>query len=209
MIGRFITLDGSEGVGKTTQMANIRQWCEEQNIVTHFSREPGGTLLGEQLRTILLDHNTQADPISELLLFLAARRAHLQNEIIPRLERGEWVICDRYRDATYAYQHYGRGIPLETLHSLEHLTETNKEADIAFILGSSNQTAQARLIARSKEKDRFEIENEAFFMRVAQGYRALSEKPKHYWIDAEGDAQNVFSRILPHLEKLLPNHTSS
>ena len=102
MNGRFITLDGGEGVGKTTQLAYIRAWCSANHIEACFGREPGGTPFGEQLRAILLDPATHADPISELLLILAARRAHLEQTILPCLARGAWYISDRYRDATYA-----------------------------------------------------------------------------------------------------------
>ena len=202
MSGRFITLDGSEGVGKSTQLANIRAWCAAHGITAHYGREPGGTPLGERLRAILLDRTTDADPLTELLLLLAARRAHLQQTILPTLARGEWYISDRYRDATYAYQHYGRGIPLATLRALETASETDRVPDLALILGSSAATARDRLAQRGAAQDRFEAEDADFFARVAAGYRARAEEPHAVWIDAEGDAATVFARIRPHLEAL-------
>ena len=202
MSGRFITLDGSEGVGKSTQLANIRAWCAAHGITAHYGREPGGTPLGERLRAILLDRTTDADPLTELLLLLAARRAHLQQTILPTLARGEWYISDRYRDATYAYQHYGRGIPLATLRALETASETDRVPDLALILGSSAATARDRLAQRGAAQDRFEAEDVDFFARVAAGYRARAEEPHAVWIDAEGDAATVFARIRPHLEAL-------
>ena len=194
MSGRFITLDGSEGVGKSTQLANIQAWCTAHGITARYGREPGGTPLGERLRAILLDRTTDADPLTELLLLLAARRAHLQQTILPALARGEWYISDRYRDATYAYQHYGRGIPLTT--------ETDRDPDLALILGSSADTARDRLAQRGAAQDRFEAEDADFFARVAAGYRKRAQAPHAVWIDAEGDEQTVFARIRPHLEAL-------
>ena len=202
MSGRFITLDGSEGVGKSTQLANIQAWCTAHGITARYGREPGGTPLGERLRAILLDRTTDADPLTELLLLLAARRAHLQQTILPALARGEWYISDRYRDATYAYQHYGRGIPLATLRALETASETDRVPDLALILGSSAATARDRLAQRGAAQDRFEAEDADFFARVAAGYRARAEEPHAVWIDAEGDAATVFARIRPHLEAL-------
>lgn len=202
MSGRFITLDGSEGVGKSTQLANIRAWCTAHNITARYGREPGGTPLSERLRDILLDRATDADPLTELLLLLAARRAHLQQTILPTLARGEWYISDRYRDATYAYQHYGRGIPLATLRALETASETDRVPDLALILGSSAATARDRLAQRGAAQDRFEAEDADFFARVAAGYRERAKEPHAVWIDAEGDAATVFACIRPYLEAL-------
>ena len=202
MSGRFITLDGSEGVGKSTQLANIQAWCTAHGITARYGREPGGTPLGERLRAILLDRTTDADPLTELLLLLAARRAHLQQTILPALARGEWYISDRYRDATYAYQHYGRGIPLTTLSALETASETGRDPDLALILGSSADTARDRLAQRGAAQDRFEAEDADFFARVAAGYRERAQAPHAVWIDAEGDEHTVVARIRPHLEAL-------
>ncbi|WP_298643011.1 dTMP kinase [uncultured Cardiobacterium sp.] len=204
MTGRFITLDGGEGVGKTTQLAHIRAWCSAQHLEARFGREPGGTPFGERLRAILLDPATRADPVSELLLILAARRAHLEQTILPCLARGAWYISDRYRDATYAYQHYGRGIPAATIAALEAISGTDREPDLSLILGSSSAIACDRLAARGQSADRFESENSAFHERVAAGYRARAAASHARWIDGEGDPDTVFARIRPHLEALLP-----
>ena len=202
MSGRFITLDGSEGVGKSTQLANIQAWCTAHGITARYGREPGGTPLGERLRAILLDRTTNADSLSELLLLLAVRRAHLQQRILPALARGEWYISDRYRDATYAYQHYGRGIPQATIAALEAASDTDRVPDLALILDCSPATARTRLAQRGAAQDRFEAEDADFFARVAAGYRERAQAPHAVWIDAEGDEQTVFARIRPHLEAL-------
>ena len=202
MSGRFITLDGSEGVGKSTQLANIRAWCEAHGITARYGREPGGTPLGERLRDILLDRTTNADPLTELLLLLAARRAHLQQTLLPALARGEWYISDRYRDATYAYQHYGRGIPQATIAALDAASDTARVPDLALILECSPATARARLAQRGADQDRFEREPADFFARVADGYRVRAQEPHSVLINAEDDAATVFARIRPHLDAL-------
>ena len=194
MSGRFITLDGSEGVGKSTQLANIRAWCAARHISARYGREPGGTPLGERLRELLLDRTTDADPLTELLLLLAARRAHLQQTILPCLKRGEWYISDRYRDATYAYQQHGRGIPAATIAALEEASGTDHTPDLALILGSSENTARERLAQRGQQQDRFEAEDRAFFTRVAAGYRERAQAENAVWIDGEGTAEEVFAR---------------
>ena len=202
MSGRFITLDGSEGVGKSSQLAHIQAWCTANGIPAHYGREPGGTPFGERLRDVLLDRTTNADSLSELLLLLAARRAHLQQRILPALARGEWYISDRYRDATYAYQHYGCGIPQATIAALEAASDTDHTPDLALILDCSPATASARLAQRGAAQDRFEAENSDFFARVATGYRERAKETNAVLIDAEGDEQSVFARIRPHLEAL-------
>lgn len=202
MRGCFITLDGTEGAGKSTQLDYIRRWCVLNGIAFHLTREPGGTIFGEQLRRLLLAPQTNIDSISELLLLLAARREHIHRVILPELARGRWVISDRFADATYAYQHYGRGISLETIKLLEQTVGTDITPDLCLILGVSAEVANKRLAARKSKKDRFEQENEVFFARVAQGYRLQATLPGRQWIDCDADPETVFSRIQPYLEAL-------
>lgn len=202
--GRFITLDGSEGVGKSTQIANIAHWLEQQHLPYHLTREPGGTQLGEQLRQLLLDEQTNADPISELLIICAARRQHLIEVIWPRLAQGQWVICDRFNDATYAYQGYGRGIDPKHIARIENITQPDFEPDKRFIFGLPYRQAQQRLLERGNSKDRFEQEDRTFFERIEAGYRARAQSQHAQWIDASASPEQVFAQIQPHLEALLP-----
>lgn len=200
--GRFITLDGSEGVGKSTQIALLADWLAARDIPAHFTREPGGTPLGEHLRALLLHPQTQADPYSELLMILAARNEHLVREIRPRLARGQWVICDRYNDSTYAYQGEARGIPAAHIAALEAALPAHLEPDLRLILGLPPEEAQARLRQRNQQQDRFEQENADFFDAVNRCYRERARAANACWIDASGTPQQVFARIANALEQL-------
>lgn len=202
MRGRFITLDGSEGVGKSTQIALLRDWLAAHHIPAHFTREPGGTSLGEALRTLLLDPQTQADAHTELLLILAARNEHLVREIRPRLARGEWVICDRYNDSTYAYQGAARGIPATAIAAFEALLPAHLEPDLRLILGLSPTESTRRMAARGSANDRFEQESEPFFDAVREAYRTRAQLDNACFIDASGSPQAVFARIVQALAKL-------
>lgn len=201
--GRFITLDGSEGAGKSTQLQRIHRWLQEQNIDVWCTREPGGTPVGEQIRTLLLDPNNHISSDAELLLIMAARRQHLDHEILPRLARGQWVICDRFNDATYAYQGYGRGIDLTRIASLEHWVMPHFKPDLRIILGVSAATARTRLVARGGIQDRFEQEQQPFYDRIATGYRERAQSANACWIDADQSTDNVFHAICQHLTALL------
>lgn len=200
--GRFITLDGSEGAGKSTQMALIGEWLRARNIPFYLTREPGGTVLGEKLRALFLDPATQISADSELLLILAARNEHLVQEIRPRLAAGQWVISDRYNDATYAYQGAARGIDPARIAALEAWLPAYLEPDLRLILGVGAHTAAARVAARGHHPDRMEQENTAFFAAVNAGFRARAQAPNACWIDADGTREAVFARITAALERL-------
>ena len=200
--GRFITLDGSEGVGKTTQLAHLRAWLTDRHIPHYFTREPGGTALGEKLRALFLDPNTQISADSELLLILAARNEHLVQEIRPRLARGEWVISDRYNDATYAYQGAARGISPARIAALEAWLPSYLEPDLRLILGVDAQTAAARIASRGHTPDRMEQENAAFFAAVNAGFRERARAANACWIDSSGSPEDVFAHIRAAVERL-------
>lgn len=197
-----MVIDGSEGAGKSTQLDCIRRWLTEQGIDSWLTREPGGTALGEQIRQLLLDPIHTIDDDAELLLLMAARRQHLSTEILPRLNTGQWVVCDRFNDATYAYQGYGRGISLQRIHALEQWTMPDVVPDLRIIMTVSPDVALERLRRRNTGKDRFEQEHSAFFAAVARGYQWRATQANAISIDADGDPDSIFALIRPHLESL-------
>lgn len=171
--GRFITLEGGEGVGKTTNMQLLSQWLTSRGIDFVQTREPGGTALGEQIRQLLLTCDGDAPaPMAELLLMFAARAQHLALVIEPALSAGKWVLCDRFTDATYAYQGYGRQLPLAWIQQLEQLVQGVRQPDLTLYLDADLEVSNARVQQRDAGLDRFEREQRQFFERVRQGYLA-------------------------------------
>jgi len=197
MRGRFITLEGSEGSGKSTNLAYIHQQLQQSGIDVVLTREPGGTPLGEQIRELLLDHRQQAMASdTELLLMFAARAQHLNELILPALEQGRWVLCDRFTDATYAYQGAGRGIREERIGVLEQWVQGELRPDLTFFLDLPVAQGLARAGERSAP-DRFEREQIDFFERVRQGYLTQAERePQRYRVvDASVPLEQVQSQI--------------
>ncbi len=172
---RFITLEGIEGVGKSTQMAFVTRWLESRGQTVAVTREPGGTPGAEAIRQVVLDTGRDEIPDqSELLLMFAARSAHLDTLIRPALERGEFVLCDRFTDASYAYQGYGRGLPVEAIAQLETLVQGDLRPGLTILLDGSFDLSLQRRAGRT-ETDRFEQEQRDFFDRVRDGYGALAK----------------------------------
>lgn len=168
--GRFITVEGIDGSGKTCNLAFIKTLLTQAGKPVLCTREPGGTPVGEEIRDILLRKRTPAmDAFSELLLLAAARAEHLTRQIRPALARGEWVLCDRFNDATYAYQGGGRCLDLTTLHTLETLIQGELQPDLTILLDLPVETGQARSKLRQSQ-DRFDQETLAFFQRVRATY---------------------------------------
>lgn len=183
---RFITLEGGEGAGKSTCIALIRHWFTEHGLPLTVTREPGGTPLAEEIRELLLrkrDEAVVAD--AELLLLFAARAQHIAQTILPALARGEWVLCDRFTDATYAYQGGGRGLSLARIAELERMVQGDLRPALTLLLDLPVAQGLARAEARA-EKDRFESEQQAFFERVRNAYRAraAAEPERFRVIDA-------------------------
>lgn len=203
MRGKFIVLDGTEGSGKSTQRDKIAAYLRRSGKTVHTTREPGGTAVGEAIRKLILTPSLAPDPETELLLIFAARCEHLAKEIRPRLARGEWVLSDRFNDATYAYQGYGRGLPRDKITALEHWLHQEFQPDLSLILRVPEDVSQSRLARRKDDKDRMEREDRAFFRRVAAGYRARSRLAHAVAIDACGTADAVFARIAPCLDRLI------
>lgn len=168
---RFITLEGGEGAGKSTCIAFIRDYFAARGLALCVTREPGGTPLAEEIRHLLLSKREEAvSSDAELLLMFAARAQHLHGKIRPALARGEWVLCDRFTDATYAYQGSGRGLSMARIAELEQLVQGDLRPGLTLLLDLPVQQGMERAAARS-EKDRFESEQLAFFERVREGYR--------------------------------------
>lgn len=202
MTGKFITLEGVEGVGKSTNMAFIEAWLSAQHIDYVKTREPGGTPLAESLRELLLQQRLEAfDPTAELLLIFAARSQHLQQKILPALAAGQWVLSDRFTDATYAYQGGGRQLSLETIRLLENLVQKSLRPDLTLILDLPVEIGLQRAAQRS-EKDRFESEKAEFFQRVRKAYlQRVAENPVRYRvIDASVPLEAVQEQIRQALE---------
>ena len=199
--GLFITLEGGEGAGKSTQMAFVQQMLQ-QSLDTagkklHVTREPGGTDLSEQIRGLLLDHRqTAMDSDTELLLMFAARAQHLAQLIRPALAAGEWVLCDRFTDATYAYQGGGRGIDMARIALLEDWVQGSLRPDLTLLLDLPIDVGMARAGQRG-ELDRFEREKVDFFEKVRQTYRdrAAAEPERFRVIDAAQDIEQVQQQI--------------
>lgn len=203
--GRFITVEGSEGVGKTTNMQFIAEYLSERGRTVISTREPGGTPVAEQIRDVLLGTalGSMTDHC-ELLLMFAARADHVEQVIRPALERGDWVLCDRFTDATYAYQGGGRGMNEDDIAALESLVLRGLAPDLTILLDASPEVARARRSARGIS-DRFEAEEAAFFARVRQKYRAIAERePQRVRrVDASGSLEEVQSALADLIDKIL------
>jgi dTMP kinase len=193
-IGRFITIEGGEGVGKSTQIAAVRATVESAGFEVVMTREPGGTERAERIRELLLAPTAEAMPmLCELLLVFAARATHIENVIRPALARGAWVICDRFTDATYAYQGGGRLIPHEQIALLEQLVQRDLRPHLTLLLDAPVQQAMQRARARNAQLgdgagDRFEREQSQFFERVRATYLAIA--------NAEPDRMRVVDAML-------------
>jgi len=171
MTGRFITMEGGEGVGKSSNLEFIRRHLEAAGKEVLVTREPGGTPLGEQIRGLLLEHRQDGmNADSELLLMFAARAQHLAAVIRPALAAGKWILCDRFTDATYAYQGGGRGIPAQRIEALENWVQAGLRPDLTLLLDAPVAVGMARAQGRQGAADRFEREENAFFERVRQRY---------------------------------------
>ncbi|MEJ2393502.1 MAG: dTMP kinase [Candidatus Thiodiazotropha sp.] len=195
--GRFITVEGGEGAGKSSNLAFVQSLLEEAGKAVLFTREPGGTPLGESIRELLLGHkHTGMADESELLLMFAARAEHLQRKILPALEAGTWVLCDRFTDASYAYQGAGRGIARERIEVLENYVQGDLRPDLTLLLDLPVETGLARAGSRS-EPDRFEKEATSFFDKVRQGYLAIAaaEPDRVKIIDASPALEQVQQQI--------------
>lgn len=197
MKGRFITVEGIEGAGKTTMLLRAAQWLEAHGFRVVQTREPGGTVLAEKLRDILLDRDhTTLGGLAELLLMFASRAEHLEELIRPAIVRGDCVLCDRFTDATWAYQGGGRQLPPKQIAVLEELVHGDLQPDLTLLLDLPVELGLARAAKRS-DADRFEREPAAFFERVRNAYlaRARSAPGRFSIIDASLSPDEVWAQI--------------
>jgi dTMP kinase len=204
--GRFLTIEGIEGVGKTTQVARLSAALKDRGIAHVVTREPGGTPLAERIREIVLNARDEAlPPLAELLLMFAARAVHLANLVEPNLLAGRWVICDRFTDATYAYQGGGRRLSVDIIRQLETMVQGARRPDLTLLLDAPVEHALQRARQRNAEAaaDRFESERAEFFDRVRKAYlaRASAEPQRIAPIDASQSADVVAARIITLLEE--------
>jgi len=207
MTGRFITVEGSEGVGKSTNMEFIGEYLRTLGKTVVMTREPGGTPVAERIRDVLLksELGSMTDRC-ELLLMFAARADHVGQVIRPALERGDWVLCDRFTDATYAYQGGGRGMDDRDIAILEQFVLQGLVPDLTVLLDAPPDVSAARRHARGIS-DRFEAEEAAFFARVRQKYRerAVLEPARVELVDASGSLEEVQAKLVSILKKYFNN----
>ena len=197
---RFLTIEGIEGVGKTTQVARLSKTLAERGIAHVVTREPGGTPLAEKIRELVLHPGDESlPPVAELLLMFAARSVHLANHIEPNLRAGLWVVCDRFTDATYAYQGAGRRVNQDDIRYLETIVQGARRPDLNLLLDVPVDVGLERSRKRDAGKtlDRFERERAEFFERVRGGYllRARAEPERMAVIDATASIDDVAARI--------------
>jgi len=195
MRGRFITFEGIDGSGKSTQLTATASALRASGIDVLETCEPGGTALGESLRTILLGRTMS--PLTETLLMFAARVEHVDEVIVPALGTGHWVLCDRFTDASYAYQSGGRGIPAEWIANLETWAHPTLQPDLTVVIDLDPKQAAMRR-ARVRTPDRFEAEDVAFFERVREVYaaRARAEPNRILLIDGARPSAEILERIV-------------
>ena len=202
---RFLTVEGIEGVGKSTQVARLSEALSERGIAHVVTREPGGTPLAERIRDIVLNSRDETvPPMAELLLMFAARAVHLSNHVEPNLRAGRWVVCDRFIDATYAYQGGGRHLSLDDIRRLEAMVLGARRPDLTVLLDAPVPQALQRARQRNAgaAADRFESERTEFFERVRAAYlaRAAAEPMRIETVDAAQSVDDVAARIFRLLE---------
>jgi dTMP kinase len=194
--GRFITLEGIDGAGKSTQVSRVADLLRGRGATVVVTREPGGTPLGERLRELLLDNRQAMHPETETLLMFAARREHIDKVIRPALDQGDWVVCDRFTDASFAYQGGGRGLSSQKLTELEHWVQGEFQPDLTLYFDIAVELGRQRA-SSVKNADRFEKEQDEFFRRVRNGYLDRAHKsPERIVVVDAGRSLEEVNRIV-------------
>ena len=204
MSGLFITIEGIECVGKSTNTKFIANYLKKRGIKTHQTREPGGTLLAEKIRNILLfQENENISPLCELFLLFAARDANIQQVVKPALRDGRWVICDRFTDASFAYQGFGRELGYETVAVFKEIVHANFDPDITFLLDAPLNVIRSR--RKLNANDRFESESDDFFNQVRKGYLEIADRfpDRVTVIDASKPIKDVQNQIVKNLKEFI------
>ena len=196
-MGKFITVEGIEGVGKSTNVSHLTKAVEARGHAVISTREPGGTPMAERIREMLIEHGDEPmSDVAELLLMFASRSLHVNNVIVPALASGTWVVCDRFVDASRAYQGGGRGLPMEDIDQIARLVLGDLKPDVTILLDAPVEIGMSRADKRGAP-DRFETERAAFFERVRECYLGLaaSEPERFVVVDATADIDTVRSNI--------------
>jgi len=207
MRGKFVTVEGIEGVGKSTNIGFLSSIIEAKGFTVLRTREPGGTPMAERIRQMLLEHGEEPLPdIAELLLFFASRSLHISNTIRPALAAGQWVVCDRFTDASRAYQGHGRGLGLERINLMAQWVQEDLQPDLTLLLDAPVELGMARAKKRGAS-DRLESEDAGFYQRVRDGYLGLAaaEPERFAVIDASQELEQVQAAITLAINRLLSN----
>jgi len=203
----FITFEGVEGCGKTTQIAFLESYLKDKGHQVVRTREPGGTALGEALRKVLLHQDLHVLPFSELLVLMAVRTQHMEELIMPALNERKIVLCDRFMDASYAYQGYGRGIDLGIIQTLNRYVTKGITPNLTFLLDCPADTGLKRKRAQDSPSDRFEDEALSFHEKIRQGYLNLARNDQRFFvIDAKQDMKTIEAMIKEKVDKLLEGY---
>ena len=207
MKGKFIVIEGIDGSGKTTQINQLSQWLIGTDLIPEnnqlvITREPGGTKLGKSIRSLLLDTSKENSPdsITELLLYAADRAQHVNEIIRPSLNKGNWVISDRFCGSTLAYQGYGRKLDIKLIKNLETIATQDISPDITFLLDISVEESIKR--RENRQDDRMEKEGKAFLSNVSRGFKELSQESKWKLISAMNSKEKILSEIQSEIKKL-------
>jgi dTMP kinase len=200
--GRFITLEGVDGAGKSTHVSWIADQLRGRGHAVHVTREPGGTPLAEKLRELILTE--PMDALTETLLLFAARDDHVRTVIWPALAAGTWVLCDRFTDATFAYQGGGKGVPAELIAHLAQVSHDGLMPDLTIVFDCPYEVSRERLGRTGRTPDRFERENHEFFDRVRQGYLGLAraDGERIRIVDATGSVDDIKKQIQQELSRI-------
>lgn len=204
MRGKFITVEGIEGVGKSTNIDFLSSIIEEKGVTVLVTREPGGTPMAERIREMLLEHGDEPLPdIAESLLFFASRSLHINNTIKPALDAGKWVVCDRFTDASRAYQGYGRDLGIEKINLMADWVHGDLQPDLTLLLDAPADVGKERAEKRG-ETDRLDSEEAAFYQRVRDGYLSLAaaEPERFAVIDASQKLPQVQAEIAREMNRL-------
>ena len=209
MKGKFIVIEGIDGCGKTTQINELSKWLPKSGLIKKESklittREPGGSILGEKLRKLILDNDNKPSPLAELLLYSADRAEHISKIISPALNNNDWVISDRFSDSTLAYQGYGRDINLETIKNIESIVCQGQYPDLTFFLEISPEESILR--RKNEIPDRIESEGFRFLEKVNEGFKLIAKEKNWTIISASQDTKNISDQIK---ETLLNNFSNN